>query len=76
MNLNVKEKKHNELGIGLIKHTQKMWLTTYFKGGTAPPTKINMFCALSQNNQQLFEKYLMHLIRTCSRNSKMALNFQ
>ena len=37
--------------------------------------QINMFCALSQNNQHRLEKYHMHLIVNCSRNSKMALKF-
>ena len=37
--------------------------------------KIGMFCALSQNNQQIFENLSMHLIENCSRNSKMALKF-
>ena len=35
--------------------------------------KVSMFCSLSNN--QLFEKKIMHLIKICSRNSKMALKF-
>ena len=46
-----------------------------FKGVLHLLPKISMFCALSQNNQQLFEKWIMHLIKNCSRNSKLALKF-
>ena len=47
----------------------------YFKGVLHLLPKISMFCALSQNYQQLFEKWIIHLIKNCSRNSKMALKF-
>ena len=50
-----------------------------FKGVLHLLPKISMFCALSQNNQQLFEKKIeklsMHLMKKCSRKSKMALKF-
>ena len=50
-------------------------LILFLKGVLHLLPKIGMFCALSQNNEQLFEKYIMHLIKNCSRNSKMALKF-
>ena len=40
------------------------------KGVLHPELKINIFCALSQNNQHLLEKLHMHLIVNCLRNSK------
>ena len=53
-------------------HFQQRYL---FKGVLHLLPKISMFCALSQNSQQLFEKKSVHLKKNCSRNSKMALKF-
>ena len=44
----------------------------WFKGVLHALPKISMFCALSQNYRHLFEKWYMHLIVNCPRNSKMA----
>ena len=48
--------------------------------GTAPATpkssKISMFCALSQNFQFFSEKWYMHVIVNCPRNSKIASKFR
>ena len=40
------------------------------KGELHPLTKISMFSALSPNYQHLFEKWYVHLIGNCPRNSK------
>ena len=50
-----------------IKLTLRGYCTSY--------PKISMLCALSQNYQYLFQKY-MHLIVNCPRNSKIALKFR
>ena len=46
-----------------------------FKGVLYLLPKINMFCALSQNNQHLLEIQHMHLIVNCSMNLQIALKF-
>ena len=38
--------------------------------------KISMFCALSQNNQQLFEKQIMRLIKNVQGTQMMALKLK
>ena len=54
------------------------WLS--FKGVLhfLPPksSKISMFCALPQNYQHLFEKWYMHLLVNCPRNSKITTNLR
>ena len=47
----------------------------FLRGYCAPTpksSKISLFCALSQNYQHLFDKWCMHLIVNCPRNSKIA----
>ena len=44
----------------------------YFKGVLHLLPKISMFCALSQNNQQLFENNVC-ILKRIVKNSKMAL---
>ena len=36
----------------------EIWMSVGFKGELHPKPKLSMFCALSQNNQLYFEKYL------------------
>ena len=52
------------------------FLNLPFKGVLHLRPKISMFCALSRNYQHLFEKWYIHLIVNCSRNSKMTLEFK
>ena len=49
-------------------------LLWFLRGYCTPNQKLGCFCVLSQNYQHLFDKWYMHLIENCPRNSKLALN--
>ena len=57
----------------LILYTGTLYRATFRCTGPVL-SSISMFCALSQNYQHLFEKYL-HLIVNCPKNSKMVQKF-
>ena len=62
-------------GQGCSSVTWHSCIPTPIKGALHLLPQISMFCALSQNYQHCLEKWYMHLIVNCLRNSKMVLKF-